>query len=299
MSQILQVDVAGTPQNIAEQTEADLTKYGARTVDIDARTKLEAIRVLLAAGVSVSIGDVNLSAASLSALENVVVSGTVGLDAASLSALESVTVSGTVALDAATLSALETITVGGSVAVSNFPASVALDAGTLAALETINVGNLPATQPVSGSVSVSNLPVIQPVSGSVAVTNLPATQPVSGTVAVSNLPATQPVSGTVTVSNFPATQPVSNADLTTLKNNTPDLTGTWSYQAGTDGTENITGRVISISAHASSAGTLTINGGDSIPIPANASFSLQPLGNLVDPALVFTGTDSYFIEALA
>lgn len=51
-----------------------------------------------------------------------------------------------------------------------------------------------------GNVVVTNTPL------PVSVTNLPATQPVSGSVSVSNLPATQPVSGSVSVSNFPATQ---------------------------------------------------------------------------------------------
>ena len=60
-------------------------------------------------------------------------------------------------------------------------------------------------------VTVGNLPATQPVSGTVAISNLPATQPVSGTVSVGNFPATQPVSGSVTVSNFPATQPVSGS----------------------------------------------------------------------------------------
>src|SRR5579872_719003 len=54
------------------------------------------------------------------------------------------------------------------------------------------------------SVSVSNLPATQPVSGTVNVGNLPATQPVSGTVNVGNFPLTQTVSGNVSVANFPA-----------------------------------------------------------------------------------------------
>lgn len=47
-------------------------------------------------------------------------------------------------------------------------------------------------------VSILNLPATQPVSGTVSIGNFPATQPVSGAVSVSNLPATQAVSGTVT-----------------------------------------------------------------------------------------------------
>ena len=93
---------------------------------------------------------------------------------------------------------------------------------------TVTVDNLPATQPISGSISVTNFPASTaltdaqlranplPVSG----TFYPATQPISGNVSVSNFPATQPISGTVSVSNqpsslsvsnFPATQPVSGS----------------------------------------------------------------------------------------
>ena len=74
--------------------------------------------------VDVSGSEVSLSAGSLAALENVVVSGEVALDAASLAALENVTVSGTVELGSTTLAALETIELG---------------ATTLAALETVTV----------------------------------------------------------------------------------------------------------------------------------------------------------------
>ena len=96
----------------------------------------------------------------------------------------------------------------------------------------VTVSNLPATQPVSGTVAVSNLPATQPISGSVVVSaapgltdtqlranpvavavTFPTTQPISGAVSVSNFPASQPVSGAVSVSNLPATQPVSAATL--------------------------------------------------------------------------------------
>lgn len=80
----------------------------------------------------------------------------------------------------------------------------------------------------------------------------------------------------------------------------PDLTGTWGYNAGASGTVVLTGskRVIGIAAHATTAGSFTINGGDSIPVPANSSIEIQPIANLVDPTIVFTGTDSYFIERI-
>lgn len=69
----------------------------------------------------------------------------------------------------------------------------------------VTVDNLPATQPVSGSVSITGT---VPVSG----TFWQATQPVSGSVSVSNFPATQPVSGTVTA-NTGLTQPLTDAQL--------------------------------------------------------------------------------------
>jgi hypothetical protein len=79
---------------------------------------------------------------------------------------------------------------------------------------------------------------------------------------------------------------------------TPDLSGTWGYAAGTAATEALIGskRVIGIAAHATTAGSFTINGGASIPVPANSSIEIQPIANLVDPTVIFTGTDSYFIE---
>lgn len=81
----------------------------------------------------------------------------------------------------------------------------------------------------------------------------------------------------------------------------PDLTGTWAYEAGVAGTEIIGAgqRVIGIAAHAGIvAGSMTINGGDVIPVPANSSITINPYGQLVAPTIVFTGTDSYFIETL-
>ncbi|MDB5350781.1 MAG: hypothetical protein JWN86_2028 [Planctomycetota bacterium] len=172
-------------------------------------------------------------------------------------------------------------TVTGSVSVGNFPGSQAVTAAalplpagastevTLAAMNAklgslgqkamvgstpiviasdqspipVTVGNLPAVQPVSGSIGVSNFPATQPISGtvtasvpggigllagtnaigSVTVGNFPATQPVSGTVSVGGTALTDlidrsarvlgsaTVSGTVNVGNLPATQPISGA----------------------------------------------------------------------------------------
>lgn len=79
------------------------------------------------------------------------------------------------------------------------------------------------------------------------------------------------------------------------------LSGTWSYYAGTSGTVNVAAgrRVIGIAAHATSAGSLTINGGETIPLPAGASIAIAPQGNLVAPTVILVGTDSYFIETLS
>lgn len=74
--------------------------------------------------------------------------------------------------------------------------------------------------------------------------------------------------------------------------------GTWGYNAGTSGTVTLTGgkRLLSAAVHASSVASMTINGGDSIPIPANVAFDVTPKMSLTDPTLVFTGSDSFFVE---
>lgn len=81
----------------------------------------------------------------------------------------------------------------------------------------------------------------------------------------------------------------------------PALTGTWSYYAGASGTVVVSAgqRVIGIAAHATTAGTLTINGGQSVPIPAGSGIAIAPFGNLTAPTLVLTGTDSYFVETVS
>lgn len=81
--------------------------------------------------------------------------------------------------------------------------------------------------------------------------------------------------------------------------------GTWGYNAGTSGTLTLSGgkRVLQISAIAQgAAGSLTINAGDVITLPydsvdkVSSSIEIRPTGNLVDPTIVFTGTDAYFVE---
>lgn len=69
------------------------------------------------------------------------------------------------------------------------------------------------------------------------------------------------------------------------------------YRAGASGSpRSFVGRVLGITAHSTAGGSMTINGGDSIPIPANAAVEFRPAGQLVSPALVFTNTDSYIVE---
>lgn len=90
-----------------------------------------------------------------------------------------------------------------------------------------------------------------------------------------------------------------------LVSRVPDQSGTWGYASGTSGTEVLTGgkRVLQITAIAlEAAATITINGGDTITIPygstdsVSSSITIEPKGNLTDPTLVFTGTDSYLVE---
>ncbi len=81
----------------------------------------------------------------------------------------------------------------------------------------------------------------------------------------------------------------------------PDLTGTWGYQAGTTGTLAMTGskRLLKITCYAAdAAASLSINGGDSITIPADSGLTIEPHAQLVDPSLTFSNTDSYFVEYL-
>jgi hypothetical protein len=99
---------------------------------------------------------------------------------------------------------------------------------------------------------------------------------------------TFPVTGTVAVSNFPSAYQTNQA-------------GTWAYYAGVSGTVNISAgqRILGIAAHATTAGSMTINGGASVPIPANSAIQFSPVGTLVAPVLVFTGTDSYTCEVVS
>lgn len=156
-------------------------------------------------------------------------------------------------------------------------------------------GTVAATQ--SGVWTVN---VVEPVTVDGTVALDAATLTALETITVNQGTSPWVVSGTVSV-----TEPVSVDDnggsLTTDNPDIPDLTGTWAYDAGVSGVEVIGAgrRVIGIAAHAGIlAGSMTINGGDVIPVPANSSITINPYGQLVAPTIVFTGTDSYFIETL-
>jgi hypothetical protein len=85
------------------------------------------------------------------------------------------------------------------------------------------------------------------------------------------------------------------------------LPGETYYAAGASGTVTIPAgmQLLQVHAHATSAGTVVIFGGASIPIPAGAGWGwqIQHLNWVSGSArfsnaltLVFTGTDAYFVE---
>jgi hypothetical protein len=77
--------------------------------------------------------------------------------------------------------------------------------------------------------------------------------------------------------------------------------GVFGYESGVSGTETLTGskKVKSISAYSLAGGTITINGGDSIIIPANGSVDIPCDYNLVDPTVIFTATTTYLITYIS
>ena len=77
--------------------------------------------------------------------------------------------------------------------------------------------------------------------------------------------------------------------------------GAWSYAAGVNGTVVVGAgkRVIGITAYSNAGGTLTIDGGDSVVIPAGSAIDIAPRGNLIAPTIVFSaGITSYFVETV-
>jgi hypothetical protein len=76
--------------------------------------------------------------------------------------------------------------------------------------------------------------------------------------------------------------------------------GRWSYRAGTSGTVVVSSglRVVGITAVSAAGGSLTINSGDAIPVPAGTPLSINPMGNLVAPTIIFDSTNAYFVDTV-
>lgn len=176
------VKQASSPDRLIDNESLDIggqTVYRQRVQDPEVIALLESVKTAVEGTITAVIsGDLNLSAATLAALETinavvvgaVSVTGTVALDATSLSALE------TVSLDAATLAALENIT-------ATISGAVALDSATLAALESISATVI-NTVTVTGTVELGATSLAALESITVAVSNFPSDYPDAGTVAV-------------------------------------------------------------------------------------------------------------------
>lgn len=89
------------------------------------------------------------------------------------------------------------------------------------------------------------------------------------------------------------------ATLLLLETNTAKNYGTWGYVSGIDGTVVVTGRVVGIGAYSLLGGSFTINGGDVITLPSGVAYNIQPNGNLVNPTIIFTGTNTFIIETVS
>lgn len=90
---------------------------------------------------------------------------------------------------------------------------------------------------------------------------------------------------------------------TQLRTVVPDEEGVWDYVAGVSGTEIIPagGRILGIAVSVTASGaTVTINGGDAIPIPwitgTVQGVEIAPRANLVAPTIDFFGTAAYLVE---
>lgn len=114
---------------------------------------------------------------------------------------------------------------------------------------------------------------------------------------------TVPVSGTVTVvpSGTQNVSVVSPNPLPVSESNIDRNFGTWAYYSGINGTVVVTGgqRVVGISAYSATGGSFTINGGSTITLPAGTAISIEPNANLIAPTIIFTGTNTYFIEVVS
>lgn len=82
------------------------------------------------------------------------------------------------------------------------------------------------------------------------------------------------------------------------------LAGKWVYKAGTVGTVTVPigAAILQLRAHASGAATVSIFGGDAVPIISGESAFILRFSHLLatssnaSQAIVFTGTDSYLVE---
>jgi len=210
---------------------------------------------------------------------------------------------------------LATLTVGGTVTVSNPTAQGLTNTELRATAVPVSASALPLPAGAATEATVTGLLK----AGQAVDVNDRAARLV-GHVTVDNFPAStvgltdaQLRATAVPVSGFPATQPVSatalplpagaatEATLGTVNGKTPALVGTWAYYAGASGTVVVGSgqRVIGIAVHATTAGTVTINGGASIPIPANSSIEIAPTAQLIAPTIIVSGCDSYFFEVLS
>lgn len=76
--------------------------------------------------------------------------------------------------------------------------------------------------------------------------------------------------------------------------------GAWAYLAGISGNVAVVAgakvRQIAVTSPLETASQFTINGGQTIIVPAGQSLTIEPKGNLIAPSITFTGTSAYFIE---
>lgn len=74
------------------------------------------------------------------------------------------------------------------------------------------------------------------------------------------------------------------------------------YYSGTSGSVNVptTHEIVAVACHCTTAGSLTIGGGSSIPVPANSQFADTmtdaPIAGIGAGSVVFTDTDSYYVR---
>lgn len=109
------------------------------------------------------------------------------------------------------------------------------------------------------------------------------------------------VTGTFTPGGTQDVNIVSPNPLPTEDINIEKSFGTWAYYSGLVGTVVVGAgqRVVGISAYSSTGGSLTINGGSTVTLPAGVAVSIEPNGNLTAPTIIFTGTSTYFVEVVS